>query len=233
MAPPPSGPACDSNSESACQDGYLTDATSTTSIPPEYYIEQWQNGDELEYLKQDYSPGTTVLLDRTEEQWHQFAKYIRQGPIKLYKGIRLNLLRAFFDWLLNQKTGRGGRRLRGTKYRSYLGTYWKLYRLVFDRATGDKINGQINRSMQKVLCKLATKHGLREFGREKPCIRPQALLELRYKHIDASIVRDKGGGPDRFLLEFGFEFTKNFLGAKDVYGYRARGFGLSAIKICD
>ena len=47
--------------------------------------------------------------------------------------------------------------------------------------------------------------------------RPQALLELRYKHINASVLRDQGGGPDRFLLEFGFEFTKTFLGAKDMY----------------
>jgi hypothetical protein len=78
-----------SDSESVCEDGYLTDATDVSTSrsvgngdatriadlladnehPPEYYIEQWQNGDETEYLKQDYSPGTTVLLDRIEEQW--------------------------------------------------------------------------------------------------------------------------------------------------------------------
>lgn len=46
--------------------------------------------------------------------------------------------------------------------------------------------------------------------------RPQALLELRYRHIIATLLRDQGGGPNRVLLEFTFEFTKDFLGAKDM-----------------
>ena len=46
--------------------------------------------------------------------------------------------------------------------------------------------------------------------------RPQALLQLCYRHIKATVLRDQGGGPDRFLLEFTFEFTKDFLGAKDM-----------------
>jgi len=46
--------------------------------------------------------------------------------------------------------------------------------------------------------------------------RPQALLQLCYRHIKATVLRDQGGGSDRFLLEFTFEFTKDFLGAKDM-----------------
>jgi len=46
--------------------------------------------------------------------------------------------------------------------------------------------------------------------------RPQALLSLCYRHIIATLLRDQGGGPSRLLLEFTFEFTKDFLGAKDV-----------------
>jgi len=33
----------------------------------------------------------------------------------------------------------------------------------------------------------------------------------------ATMLRDQGGGPDSFLLEFTPEFTKDFLGAKDMY----------------
>jgi hypothetical protein len=33
----------------------------------------------------------------------------------------------------------------------FWGTYWKLYRLVYERATDDKIKGQTNRGMHKVL----------------------------------------------------------------------------------
>jgi len=31
------------------------------------------------------------------------------------------------------------------------------------------------------------------------------------------MLRNQGGGPNQILLEFTFEFTKDFLGAKDVY----------------
>jgi len=46
--------------------------------------------------------------------------------------------------------------------------------------------------------------------------RPHALLGLCYRHIIATLLRDQGGGPDTYLLEFNFEFTKDFLGAKDM-----------------
>jgi hypothetical protein len=46
--------------------------------------------------------------------------------------------------------------------------------------------------------------------------RPDALLKLCYRHIIVTLLRDPEGGPNRVLLEFTFEFTKDFLGAKDM-----------------
>ena len=46
--------------------------------------------------------------------------------------------------------------------------------------------------------------------------RPEALLNLRYQHIQVTLLRDPGGGPPRPLLEFIFEFTKQFLGMKEA-----------------
>jgi hypothetical protein len=46
--------------------------------------------------------------------------------------------------------------------------------------------------------------------------RPQALLSLCYRHIQVTLLRDPEGGPHRVLLEFTFEFTKEFLGIKDL-----------------
>jgi hypothetical protein len=37
--------------------------------PPEYYIDQLENFDESECLKQDYEASSTQLLDRIEQQW--------------------------------------------------------------------------------------------------------------------------------------------------------------------
>lgn len=69
----------------------------------------------------------------------------------MYQTLKSGNLYSFFDWLLSQKIGKGGRRRRGTKHKSSLGTYWKLFRLVYERATGDKINGQMNRVMHRVI----------------------------------------------------------------------------------
>jgi hypothetical protein len=46
--------------------------------------------------------------------------------------------------------------------------------------------------------------------------RPQALLDLCYRHIMVTLLRDPEGGPHRILLEFIYEFTKEFLGSKDA-----------------
>ena len=68
----------------------------------------------------------------------------------MYRKVSLRILYSFFDWLLNQKRTPNGRLMRKTKHKSSLGTYWKVYRLVYERATGKKINGPLNRGMHKV-----------------------------------------------------------------------------------
>lgn len=45
--------------------------------------------------------------------------------------------------------------------------------------------------------------------------RPQAMLNLRYRHIRVSLLRDPQGGPHRIMIEFKFKYTKGFLSAKD------------------
>jgi len=39
--------------------------------PPEYYLKQMEEFNESEFTTEDYSDGTTLLLDRIEEQWRQ------------------------------------------------------------------------------------------------------------------------------------------------------------------
>jgi len=63
--------------------GYETDLTDPTDVadsawlladndhPPEYYLQLAEDFDETEDAREDYSPGTTILLDRIEEQWFQ------------------------------------------------------------------------------------------------------------------------------------------------------------------
>jgi hypothetical protein len=73
----------DSNSEYSSYETDLTDESDieesdkSTSLlrdnehPPEYYLRQLDEFDEEEYAKQDYSSGSTYLLNLVEEQWEQ------------------------------------------------------------------------------------------------------------------------------------------------------------------
>jgi hypothetical protein len=49
--------------------------------------------------------------------------------------------------------------------------------------------------------------------------RPQALLDLRYRHIELTLIRDPEGpeGPPRLFIHLTPEFTKKYLGKKQAY----------------
>jgi len=47
---------------------------------------------------------------------------------------------------------------------------------------------------------------------------PEALVDLRYRYLKLTFIRDPdGGGRPRFFVELTPEITKGFLGSKDVY----------------
>jgi hypothetical protein len=48
-------------------------------------------------------------------------------------------VKAFFTWLLNQRRGKGGRKVKGLGSEDSMGTYYKYLRLACERATGGKI----------------------------------------------------------------------------------------------
>ncbi|TQB67628.1 hypothetical protein MPDQ_005096 [Monascus purpureus] len=222
--------------------------------PPEYYIQQLANFDETDYAKEDYGRGTTALLNRVEEKWSQY------DPREEFARLSISIMYIFLDWVLNLRRGKDGRRLPGTKCKSSLDTFWKVFRLVYERETSNKITKQMNRQMRRVIRRLAKKHKLSTKGRDKPPMdvkdltkvvettisttkkkfghgrhrielalflqlaglttnRPQAILNLRYRHIQVSLLRDPQGGLHRIVIEFTFEFTKEWLGAKDANTY--------------
>jgi hypothetical protein len=46
--------------------------------------------------------------------------------------------------------------------------------------------------------------------------RPLVLLNLRYGDIAVNLLRDPSSGPYQILIEFIYEFTKKYLGTKEV-----------------
>jgi hypothetical protein len=77
---------------------------------------------------------------------------VGKDPDQAMQAISHRTLKAFFDWMLNQRRGKGGKRLKGVKSSNSLGTYWKVFRLVYERATGSKIDGKTTRKMHRVSC---------------------------------------------------------------------------------
>ncbi|KAI9763719.1 MAG: hypothetical protein M1839_006317 [Geoglossum umbratile] len=144
---------------------------------PEYYLNQEDEFDESEYMDEDYSDNSCLLLDFIEERFFQYCKYTCKDPERTMRDISLRVINAFFDWLLNQRRGKGGRRVRGVRSANTLGTYWKVFRLVHERATGEKIRGEINRKIHRILRKLVKKHKLTKGKREKTAMYVEDLVE--------------------------------------------------------
>ncbi|KAH8585592.1 hypothetical protein B0O99DRAFT_696323 [Bisporella sp. PMI_857] len=146
--------------------------------PPEYYLDQENNSDdESDDEDEDYSDGSILLLDMIQALFNRYCKYVGKKPAEVMQAITRRTLKAFFDWMLNQRRGKGGRRLAGIKSANTLGTYWKVFRLVYERAIGEKIDGKLNRNMHRVLRKLAKKHRLTTAKREKTAMYVEDLAE--------------------------------------------------------
>ena len=95
------------------------------------------------------------LENRLSTAWfvltsRRYCTFIGYDPEECFKAVSLSFLHYFFDWLLSQKTGKDGRKKRGTKKSSSLGTYWKVYRLVYERARNEKLDAKLNRKMHRV-----------------------------------------------------------------------------------
>lgn len=80
----------------------------------------------------------------------RFCACIRRDPQEEYLRLSIGILYTFLDWVLNLRRGKDGRRLPGIKRKSSLETFWKVFRLVYERATSSKIEKPMNRQMHRV-----------------------------------------------------------------------------------
>lgn len=80
----------------------------------------------------------------------RFCYFIRKDPNGEYHRLSIPILYNFLEWALNLRRGKNGRRLPGIKCKSSLNTFWKVFRLVYERSTSKKIGNQMNRRMRRV-----------------------------------------------------------------------------------
>lgn len=208
-------------------------------LPPEYY-RNLEEEPESNDKNKDYKEGSLSLINGIEERFDRYCRYIRKDAHVAKQELTPHRVKAFFTWLLNQRHGKGGRRVKGLRSEDSIGTYYKYLRLAYKRATGRKIfNSERgpNRIARQILQKLSKKHGLSRQKRKKGVIyiedlaviiqtnltttkkknRPQAILSLCYRHIIVTLLRDPNGRPHNILIKFTYKFTKTFLGTKDIY----------------
>jgi hypothetical protein len=50
--------------------------------PPKYYIRALEAFDESSFDAQDYAPTSALLLDRVEEQWNKYVRYLAEPIYK-------------------------------------------------------------------------------------------------------------------------------------------------------
>ncbi|EDN06867.1 predicted protein [Histoplasma mississippiense (nom. inval.)] len=219
------------------------------------HLPEYPDGSLLQY--DEYAPNSRKLLDRIEQEWFKFCACVKRDPKEMYQRMDVKMLYTFFRWVLNQRRGKGGRRRQGLKYQSSLETYWKIFRLVYEREMQEKIGREISlRVTKNVIPKLARLYHLKKGRRKKSVVylddlvkvvettvtttkkkfghgrqrillclffqlagfsanRPQALLNLCYRHIKITLLKDPDGGPNNILIEFTIEFAKTFLGEKE------------------
>ncbi|KAH7364031.1 hypothetical protein BKA65DRAFT_522596 [Rhexocercosporidium sp. MPI-PUGE-AT-0058] len=168
----------------------------------------------------------------------------------LSEEISPHFIHGFLSWVCDQRRGKGGRRRSGIKYASLLETIWKCYLIVYKIETGRKLDPMIQVNGQDVVKIVAVEkdldftkrpsatmyaEDLAEFAQvllattemtfDIGWLRIQLVLfcsgELRYRHLKLTLIRDPDGrGRPRLFVELTPEFTKGFLGSKDVNEFK-------------
>ncbi|KAJ5015542.1 hypothetical protein K4K57_012998 [Colletotrichum sp. SAR 10_99] len=138
--------------------------------PPEYY-RQAVAGLNLSALKhRNYKPNTRQRLEDIQNRWRLYCEVLKRDPQQCYESLDINLIYNFFDWVLCQKVGKDGRRMRGVKKISALNTYWKYFLVAYNIAVGHKIDSRLADSMKNGLKLLAETYGLSQQRRPNRCM---------------------------------------------------------------
>ncbi|KAF3481524.1 uncharacterized protein GIQ15_04283 [Arthroderma uncinatum] len=174
----------------------------------EFYLKQLNTLDGNSFQCEEYAPKSLELLDRVEREWLNFCAYLKKDVKEMYLKVDVVKIYTFFHWSLNQRRGKDGRRRQGLQYKSSLETYWKVFRLVYEREKQEKIDKETSRALVK-LFKLSTK------GRPKSVV----YLDDLTKIVETTVTTTEkkfGHGRLRICLCLYFQlagFTANRPGA--------------------
>ncbi|KAL8626100.1 hypothetical protein Q9189_008220 [Teloschistes chrysophthalmus] len=139
---------------------------------PEYYQQMEDDLDVLKFTQRVYGKGSENMLNLVKNFWYQYCQFTKKNPVATLEGISINVLYAFFDWLLRERKGSLGAA-------SSLQTYWNALCLVRKQETGcHQIDPLIKSQMHGVRQRLAIAHNLRKEKKKKPVLHAEDEFEL-------------------------------------------------------
>ncbi|CAL8584990.1 hypothetical protein XPA_010572 [Xanthoria parietina] len=59
----------------------------------------------LEFTQRVYGTGSENLLSLVKNFWYRYCRFTKKNPVATLEGISINVLYAFFDWLLRERKG--------------------------------------------------------------------------------------------------------------------------------
>ncbi|KAM5357705.1 hypothetical protein ACJZ2D_015990 [Fusarium nematophilum] len=155
-------------------------------LPPEFFLQMQEDSDDEDANKTLYADSTTKQLDGIEWRWTAYCEYTKQDPKLCLQNLSFGKAKAFFTWVVTQKTGVGGRRLPGLESARSFNQYWEGFRLVYERETGKKIDSLFKRKMCRVIRTLVIKHKLTSQPRENRCMTIENLEKQAKKTISTT-----------------------------------------------
>ncbi|KAL9027313.1 MAG: hypothetical protein Q9196_004144 [Gyalolechia fulgens] len=144
--------------------------------------------DVLEFTQRVYGRGSENMLSLVKNFWYQYCRFTKKNPMAILEGISINVLYAFFDWLLRERKGSLGAA-------SSLQIYWNASCLVRKQETGCyQIDPLIKSQMHGVRQRLAVAHNLRKDKKKKPVLHAEdefKLLKSRYTSTETTFPHER------------------------------------------
>ncbi|RKK77497.1 hypothetical protein BFJ71_g16737 [Fusarium oxysporum] len=171
------------------------------NLSPDYFLQIEDESDD-EADQTAFSAATLKQLDGIERRWNAYCNFTNRNSKDCLQKLDYQKTKGFFTWICIQKTGVGGRRLRGLKSASSLKQYWKFFREVYWRETNKRIDDVLKRKMSNFLYKLTQKHGLTAQRRENRCMTIENLEKQAKTTISTTKKRFRIGEHRIYALLF-------------------------------
>ncbi|KAF2012894.1 hypothetical protein BU24DRAFT_425506 [Aaosphaeria arxii CBS 175.79] len=175
--------------------------------PPEYYRAHAKKVNNTDVVPA-YASGTIMHLDRLTEQWEKYCEHVAEDSIHLMKSLTVGDVASFFQWKLDQRKGKGGRKLRGIKNASSLKTYRKQFLQVHRRITGKDMDSELVGQTRMVLSDLARDSKLDQTPREKAAM---DIFDVREVSQTTIVTTKKMFKVGRYRIQTAFYIPSGFI----------------------